>query len=110
MIDIQVQHFSLTEAMESYIKQKLEPIQTHYGDRILSINVHLSDINGPKGGVNKQCLIHIDLQKLPTVVVEDTKDNLYSAVDNCCQRAERAVRKSLERQQTLARKPAVSLA
>ena len=104
MIDIQVQNFSLTEAMETHIKLKLEPMQSNYGDRILSTHVHLSDVNGPKGGENKKCLIHVELQKLPTVVVEDTEENLYTSIDNCCHSAERAVRKSLERQQTLARK------
>ena len=106
MIDIQVQHFSLTEAMENHIKQKLSPMHQHFGDRILSAHVHLSDVNGPKGGENKKCLIHVELQKLPTVIVEDTQDNLYTSIDNCCHSAERAVRKSLERQQTLARKQA----
>ncbi len=104
MIDIQVQNFSLTEAMESHVKGKLEPMHHHFGDRILSTHVHLSDVNGPKGGENKKCLIHVELQKLPTVVVEDTEENLYTAIDNSCHSAERAVRKSLERQQTLARK------
>lgn len=108
MIDIQVQHFSLTEAMESHIKHKLEPMHSHFGDRILSTHVHLSDVNGPKGGENKKCLIHVELQKLPTVIVEDTEDNLYTSIDNSCHSAERAVRKSLERQQTLARKQASS--
>ncbi len=108
MIDIQVQHFSLTEAMESHIKNKLEPMHSHFGDRILSTHVHLSDVNGPKGGENKKCLVHVELQKLPTVVVEDTQESLYTSIDNCCHSAERAVRKSLERQQTLARKQATS--
>lgn len=104
MIDIQVQNFSLTEAMESHIKNKLEPMHHHFGDRILNTHVHLSDVNGPKGGENKHCLIHVELQKLPTVVIEDTEESLYTAIDNCSHRAERAVRKTLERQQTLARK------
>ena len=106
MIDIQVQNFTLTEAMESHIKQKLEPMHSNFGDRILSTHVHLSDVNGPKGGENKKCLIHVELQKLATVVVEDTEESLYTAIDSCCHSAERAVRKSLERQQTLARKQA----
>ena len=104
MIDIQVQNFSLTSAMETHIKQKLESMHHNFGDRILSTQVHLSDVNGPKGGVNKKCLIHVELLKLPAVIVEDTEENLYSAIDNSCHSAERAVRKSLDRQQTLARK------
>jgi ribosomal subunit interface protein len=104
MIDIQAQNFSLTDAIKSHIEHKLEPIIHHYGDRIINIHVHLSDENGPKGGNDKHCLIHVELQKLPTVVTEDFEENLYTAIDSCCHRAERAVRKSIERKQTLARK------
>ena len=108
MIDIQVQNFTLTEAMETHIKQKLEPMNNNFDDRILSTHVHLSDVNGPKGGESKKCLIHVELEKLPTVVVEDTEERLFIAIDSCCNSAERAVRKSLERQQTLARKQATT--
>ena len=104
MIDIQAQNFSLTDAIKSHIEQKLEPMHSHFGDRIINTHVHLSDENGPKGGPDKHCLIRVELQKLPTVVIEGTEENLYASIDNCCHRAERAVRKTLERKQTLARK------
>ena len=48
--------------------------------------------------------MHVELEKMPTVVVEDSEENLYATIDNCCHRAERAVRKAMERKQTLARK------
>ncbi|WP_299879676.1 ribosome-associated translation inhibitor RaiA [uncultured Cocleimonas sp.] len=106
MIDIQSQNFSVTEAMRTHTEEKLEPMIHNYGDRIINVHVHLSDENGPKGGEAQHCLIHVELQKMPTVVVEDSEENLYAAIDNCCHRAERAVRKAMEKRQTLSRKPA----
>ncbi len=103
MIDVQARNFTLTDAIEDHTKQKLEHMIHHFGDNILKIVVHLSDENGPKGGDDKHCHIHIEMKKLPTVVIEDSEENLYTAIDNCCHRAERAVRKTLERKQTLAR-------
>ncbi len=108
MIDVQAQNFSLTDAIKSYTEQKLEAMIHHYGDRIINVHVHLSDENGPKGGNDKHCLIHVELHKLPTVIIEDSEENLYSAIDNCCHRAERTVRKTLERKQTLSRKTGAS--
>ncbi len=108
MIDIQAQNFTLTDAIKSHIEHKLEAMIHHFGDRIINVHVHLSDVNGPKGGDDKHCLVHVELQKLPTVITEDSEENLYAAIDNCCHRAERAVRKTLERKQTLARKSAES--
>ena len=103
MIEVQARNFTLTNAIEEHTKQKLESMLHHYGDRILKIVVHLSDENGPKGGKDKHSHIHVHLKKLPTEVIEDTEDNLYTAIDNSCHRAERAVRKALERKQTLSR-------
>ena len=104
MIDIQSQNFSVTEAMKTHTEEKLQPMIHNYGDRIINVHVHLSDENGPKGGEAQHCLIHVELQKMPTVVIEDSEENLYAAIDNCCHRAERAVRKAMEKRQTLSRK------
>jgi ribosomal subunit interface protein len=103
MIDVQARNFSLTEAIDNHTKQKLEPMLHHYGDRILKVIVHMSDDNGPKGGEDKHCHIHVEMKKLPTVVIEDSEENLYTAIDNATHRAERAVRKMLEKEQTKAR-------
>ena len=103
MIDVQARNFSLTEAISNHTHQKLESMLHHFGDKILKVIVHLSDDNGPKGGVDKHCHIHVEMKKLPTVVIEDSEENLYTAIDNATHRAERAVRKTVEKVQTKAR-------
>ena len=104
MIDIQARNFTLTEAIKTNTEKKLEPMLHHFGDRILKVVVHLSDDNGPKGGIDKHCHIHVEMKKLPTVVIEDSEENLYAAIDLATHRAERSVRKTLEKVQTKARK------
>ena len=103
MIDVQARNFSLTDAISTHTHQKLETMLHHFGDKILKVVVHLSDDNGPKGGVDKHCHIHVEMKKLPTVVIEDSEENLYTAIDNATHRAERAVRKSVEKVQSKAR-------
>ena len=103
MIDVQARNFSLTSAIDTHTRQKLEHMLNNFGDRILKITVHLSDDNGPKGGIDKHCHIHVDLKKLPTVVIEESQENLYTAIDNAIHRADRAVRKTIEKVQTKAR-------
>ncbi len=103
MIDVQARNFSLTDAIDTHTRQKLEHMLHNFGDRILKIIVHLSDDNGPKGGEDKHCHIHVEMKKLQTVVIEDSEENLYTAIDNATHRAERAVRKAIEKVQTKAR-------
>lgn len=103
MIDVQARNFTLTEAISNHTHQKLEAMLHHFGDKILKIVVHLSDDNGPKGGIDKHCHIHVEMKKLPTVVIEDSEENLYTAIDKATHRAERAVRKSVQKAQSKAR-------
>ena len=103
MIDVQARNFTLTDAIENHTRSKLESMLHHYGDRILKVTIHMSDDNGPKGGIDKHCHIHVDMKKMPTVVIEDSEENLYAAIDLATHRAERAVRKSIEKAQTKAR-------
>lgn len=103
MIDIQARNFTLTDAIEIHTRQKLEHMLHNFGDRILKVTVHMSDDNGSKGGIDKHCHIHVNMKKLPTVVIEDSEENLYTAIDNATHRAERAVRKTIEKVQTKAR-------
>ena len=102
-IDIQTQNFSLTPAIKKHINQHCGTIIHYFHNNIINIHIHLSDTNAGKGGKDKRCLIHIELHKLPTIIIEDTENNLYDAINKASHRAQRAVRKSLERKSTRAR-------
>ncbi len=102
-IDIQAQNFSLTPAIKKHINRHCGTMIHHFSNRIINVHVHLSDINGIKGGKDKRCLVHIELHKLPTIIIENTENDLYDAINKASHRAQRAVRKALERKQTRSR-------
>ena len=39
----------------------------------MGVAVRLSDINGPKGGLDKHCHLQLRLRGLPDIVVKDTE-------------------------------------
>ena len=96
-IDIQARNFTLTEALQQYIKRRLDFALAARVDDIRHIQVRLSDTNGPKGGVDKRCLIRIGLNRKPDIVIKDTKENMYAAIDRVTDRASRAVSRNLTR-------------
>jgi ribosome hibernation promoting factor len=92
---IQSRGFPLTDALENHVRKRLDFTLSRAGRRVRSVDVRLSDINGPRGGIDKRCLIEIRLYDLPVVVVEDTQADLYTAIDRAATRAGRTVMRRL---------------
>lgn len=87
IIDIQARNFSLTEALRGYVVKRINSALTGSNDYIQRIVVRLSDVNGPKGGIDKRCHIQVVIPHQRDVVIDDVESNLYAAVDIAANRA-----------------------
>lgn len=101
-MDIQSQGFSLTEGIRDYVMRRLAYALSHCDTAITRIIVRLSDINGPRGGDDKRCLIEVRLKAASAVVIEDTEGDLYVAIDRAAERAGRTLSRRLARQREFA--------
>ncbi len=61
------------------------------------LSVRVTDVNGPRGGVDQVCRINVALIGLPPVVVEERAASLDAAIDSAITGAERAVRRRGQR-------------
>ena len=95
LVHIQSRHFSLAAALSKYVKTKLQVMMGRYGAKIISLNVRLFDINGPKGGEDKCCKIIVKINGTSSIVVQETAADLYDAINTCSRRARRAVKRQL---------------
>jgi ribosomal subunit interface protein len=102
-IDIQARSFPLTEALKKYAEQKLISALHRCQDHLNRVVIRLSDINGPRGGEDKHCHVHVVLPGIPDVIIEDTEEDMYAAIDKAIDRAESAVVRKVERQQSVLR-------
>jgi ribosome-associated translation inhibitor RaiA len=100
-IDIQTRNFPLTPALRSHAERRARFALTCCDDSIQRIVMRLSDINGPRGGADKRCKLHVVLAGLPDIVIEDTEADLYVAIDRATGRAGRTLVRKLDRQKTL---------
>ena len=98
-LHIQSKTFSLTGALKQYVKRKVDSVIQQRADHIQRINVNLSDINGPHGGIDKRCQVHLVIPRMPDIVIQDTQSNLYSAIDSAISRAKVALSRKLTRRQ-----------
>jgi ribosomal subunit interface protein len=102
-IDLQARNFSLTDALRSHVIRRLDSALSTREVYIQRVSVRLSDINGPRGGKDKRCHIQVVMPQLPDVVIEDTDEDMYNAIDGAADRAGRTVGRRLSRQRDSSR-------
>lgn len=93
--------FELTEAIRTYVGRRVHFALDRFSTRIPRVTVRLSDVNGPRGGVDKQCRIQVRLDGHGPLVVTGFAEDLYPAIDSACSRMGRVVARSLDRLQAV---------
>lgn len=88
---IQASGFDLTHALRAYTEQRVATALGWARDHLSKLAVSLSDINGPRGGVDKRCKIQLRLAGGREIVIDDVEADLYAAIDRAAERADRAV-------------------
>ncbi|MFK7975921.1 MAG: hypothetical protein AB8C02_07270 [Halioglobus sp.] len=63
-------------------------------------SITLSDINGPKGGLDKQCRIVVRSSTTAPIVVVEKQSELKLAIDRGIARASRSLARQLKRKQS----------
>jgi putative sigma-54 modulation protein len=95
LVHIQSKHFSLTEPLSKYINSKVQVMISRYETKIISINVDLLDVIGPEGGDDKCCKIIVKINSNSSIVVQETAEDLYDAINICTRLARRQVKRQL---------------
>lgn len=94
---IHASDFTLTDALRKHIAWRAASA-TNYGHDVVSrVIVHLSDVNGPRGGEDKRCSIELRLKGAQSLVVDDVQSDLYVAIDRAFERIGRSLHRRLMR-------------
>ena len=103
-ITINSQDYELTSAMDSFIRTELDTTMKRLGGEIIAIDVFLKDINGPKGGVDKQITIRAQLRIRQVVTISTAHTDLYAAIKLGANRTRRSIRRAMRRSRQFARR------
>lgn len=95
--DIQARGFELTPALRQHAERRLRFALARAEESVRKVSVRLSDVNGPRGGQDKQCHLRVALNHLSDVLIEDIEADLYAAIDRAADRAGRTVARRLAR-------------
>ena len=84
----------LTSDVTSAIQSSLGRFQ----DQATRVEVHLSDTNGPKGGVDKRCVIEVRLAGRQPVAAAHEGETIMESVRGAADKLERNLSKIADRQ------------
>ena len=98
-IKIHAQKIDVNEATKAYVERRLHFALGRFADVVKQVQVMLSDINGPKGGHDKQCRLRVDFKRQATpVLAEILHEDLRTSIDLTADRLGRAVARAVDRQ------------
>ena len=105
-IEIRTHGFPLTAPLREHAERRLRFALTRTGEGIRSVSLTLGDINGPRGGCDKTCSVRIARHNRPVLVIGQTAEDMYAAIDRAADRAGRALAREINRDNRRARRPA----
>ena len=96
-IEIRATGFRLSAGVRAHAERRIRFAFGSTSNRVRSVSVRLADNNGPRGGIDKRCLIEAIVPGLPPVVVEQCEPDLAVAIDRAADRAGRTVARWLKK-------------
>jgi len=81
----------------AYITRKLGMKLGKFAASIERVSVRVTDVNGPRGGLDQRCRVKVVLRGLPTVLIDRQDANKEVAIDAALRAAEESVRRAVGR-------------
>lgn len=97
VIEIRNRNVKLDADTREWIERRLHFALGRFSNRIRKLSVSLMDLNGPRGGIDKDCTLRIMLKPMGEIVLDDVDETVEGAVAMLAERASRAVTRRLEK-------------
>lgn len=81
--------------LDQHIRDRLHHALNQHEEKVVSLQVRLRDINGPRGGEDKQVRVIVSLRVCDDVVVEETGEDAYAIISLAADRVKQSVGRKL---------------
>lgn len=81
----------LTGNIKSYALRRITYALDRFHSAVREVNIRLLDVNGPKGGIDKNCIANVVLIKGEVITIHSEDSDLYRAIDEMSQKAKQAL-------------------
>jgi len=96
-IDIQTSRLTLAPEHREQIRRRVTFALARLHPHVARVEVRLTDINGTRGGVDKQCRVLVHMTNGPSAIVEDRDSDLLTLIGRALRRAGRLAAKRVKR-------------
>ena len=96
-LTIRARHLDLAPELRDQIHRRLHFALGRLASEIQAVDVTIADVNGPRGGADKQCRVRIRGGSLGSLVIEHVGSEILPAMSVAADRAERSVVRALAR-------------
>lgn len=88
---IESRNTDLTVPMKEHIQERLFAALDQHADRVRRVVVRLSDLNGPRGGIDQLCRVAVQLKDGTTLHHERKGMDLYANISLVADKVKRRV-------------------
>jgi ribosome-associated translation inhibitor RaiA len=96
-IDVRFRGLEASETLRRHVQRRINAQLSRFGHEISTVVVRLSDLNGPKGGLDKRCQVHLRGPRIGSATIRELSHDARTAVDLAVGRMSFATGKKLER-------------
>ena len=89
-VQINAPHIAPGDYAETAERTVRDALRT-YAERLTRVEVHMRDLNGHKGGVDKRCVIEARPRGLDPVAAEHESDKVHEALRGALEKLERVL-------------------
>jgi putative sigma-54 modulation protein len=96
-LEIHGQNLRVGDRIQGHIERQMDFALGQFESWISGIAVHLEDVNGPRGGMDKCCRILVNIKHGKTIKVEDVDVDFTLAVNRAADRLKHIVGREVDK-------------
>jgi|MudIll2142460700_1097286.scaffolds.fasta_scaffold07786_2 hypothetical protein len=101
-LSIRTRHLSLSPETQTELRQRVVVAFARISPWVRAVDITVADINGPKGGADKQCRLRVRGRSIPDIVVEHVGCDTIATVALAVERAGQALVRKMARRRGFA--------
>ncbi len=96
-LEIRGQNLRVGEGLHKQVERQMDFALGPFEGWISGVAVYLEDVNGPKGGIDKQCRVLVTLKGGKTLKIEDIDSDLTAAINRAAGRLGQVVGREVDK-------------
>lgn len=100
MLSTHFGNFELSQSAKNDFAELMLGAVERFQNRVHAVNVTVRDVNGPRGGIDKQCRCVVHLKRIAPIVIEDADDSCQNLLNRVADRVAFTLSRRIDKVQT----------